>query len=61
MSASALGKDIRREIKKSLNRFISILLIVGMGSGFFIGVKTTAPSMRATADEMFNEQNLMDV
>ena len=35
---SALLKDILREIKKSLGRFLSILLIVGLGGALYFFV-----------------------
>lgn len=54
-------KDILREIKKSRNRFLSILAIVAIGSGFFVGVKVTCPDMEWTAENYFRDQHLMDV
>ena len=53
-------KDIFREIRKSIGRFLSILLIVAAGVGFFVGVKATAPSMYLTANNYFGRQHLMD-
>ena len=61
MRKSALLKDSVREISKSFSRFFSIVLIMFMGVGFFVGVKATAPSMRNTADRYFDETNLMDL
>ncbi len=55
-----LLKDSLREIKKSFGRFISILLIVGLGVGFFSGIKATAPDMKMTGDKYFDDYNLMD-
>lgn len=60
MSASLLT-DILRAIRKSFNRFISIIAIVALGAGFFVGVRVTVPSMRKTAQEYFRENNLMDL
>lgn len=57
----AVKKDTIREIKRTFNRFISILVIVGMGAGFFVGVKATAPSMMQTAEDYYNAYNLMDL
>jgi putative ABC transport system permease protein len=56
----ALIKDIYREIKRSTGRFLSIMLIIAAGVGFFVGVKATAPSMHTTAERYFNENSLMD-
>ena len=60
MAKTALRKDIFREIRKTLARFVSILCIVGLGAGFFTGVKAAVPSMRHTADLYYNEYGLLD-
>lgn len=57
----ALNSDLKREIKRSWSRFISIMMIIALGVGFFVGVKATSPSMKKTADSYFNESQLMDV
>ena len=49
------------EIKKSLNRFLSIFLIVAMGVSFYSGIQASAPDMRATGDAYFDESSLMDL
>lgn len=61
MKISALVKDTYREILRSRERFISILLITFLSVGFFVGVKATAPSMRATAENYFKSASLMDL
>lgn len=57
---NGLVKEFWREIKGSINRFISILLIVFLGVGFFVGVKAASPSMKYSADKFFRSNNLMD-
>ena len=57
---TALLKNTFREIKNTKARFISILLIVALGVGFFVGVKTTSPSMKQMAIDYYNDNNLMD-
>lgn len=57
----ALTKDIFKEIWKTRSRFLSILLIVMLGSGFFAGVKSTCPNMKDTAEKYFKDQNLFDL
>ena len=57
----AFRKDTFRTIRKTLNRFCSILLIVAIGVGFFAGVRATGSDMRNTADAYFTEQNTMDL
>lgn len=57
----ALQKDTLREIKKSRNRFLSIVAIIALGICFFVGVKTTGPSMKHTVSEYYQNQQLMDM
>ncbi len=61
MKLSTLVKDTCREMLRSRERFISIALITFLSVGFFVGVKATAPSMRATAENYFNASSLMDL
>ncbi len=61
MKKRALRKDFHVEIKKSLNRFLSIFFIVALGVAFFSGIQSSAPDMRATGDMYFDESNLMDI
>ncbi len=61
MKLTAFRKDIRREFRKSLSRFLSITIIICLGVGFFCGMKATAPTMVRTAQDYFCEQNLMDL
>ncbi len=49
------------EIKTSLNRFLSIFLIVALGVAFFAGLRATNPDMRLTADHYYDAGNLMDI
>lgn len=57
---TALFKNIFREIKNTKARFISILMIVALGVGFFVGVKSTSPSMKQMAVDYYEDTNLMD-
>lgn len=58
---TALLKDGVREIKYSYKRFISILLIVLLGVGFFAGLRSASPDMKHTLDVYFDDLNVMDV
>src|SRR5699024_6985350 len=58
---TALIKDSLKEIQKGFKRFISILLIVLLGVGFFAGIKATSPDMKKTLDEYFDEKNVNDI
>lgn len=54
-------KDIFREIKISLGRFLSILCIVAIGVAFFAGIKASAPDMKNSADTYFDNYNVQDI
>lgn len=58
---TALLKDGIKEIKNSYKRFISILLIVLLGVGFFAGLRAASPDMKDTLDEYFDKLDVMDI
>lgn len=58
---SAYRTDTLRSIKRTLSRFISIIAIVALGTSFFVGFKAAYPDMIDTAEEYFEENNLMDI
>ena len=53
----ALHKDTLKEIINTKKRFISILLIVLLGVGFFAGIKVTSPDMQKIVDNYFDDTN----
>ena len=57
----ALLKDCFKEIIKGFKRFLSILLIVLLGVGFFAGIKATSPDMKLTLDTYFDDKNVFDI
>lgn len=57
----AIHKNILREIQKTKSRFLSILAIIALSTGFFTGVKTAGPSMMKTGLHYFETNNLMDL
>ena len=57
----ALKKDFRMEVRKSLNRFLSILFIVALGVAFYSGIQSSSPDMNITEDSYFDDSNLMDI
>lgn len=61
MKKRALKKEFYMEIRKTLNRFLSILLINALGVAFFAGVRASRPDMRLSADAFFDESSLMDL
>ena len=58
---NVLLKEIFREIAKSRNRFLSILAIVAVGTGFFAGIKAATPDMKETARRYFAAQQMYDM
>jgi len=61
MPPRALLIDALREIRRYPARFLSILTIVAIGAGLFVGIKGAAPDMKYTADQYYDRQNMMDV
>lgn len=57
----SLLKDSIRQIKNNFKRFLSILLIVLLGVGFFAGIRAASPDMKEAVDKYFDEQNMMDI
>lgn len=57
----AQRKDFFREIKKSLNRYLSILFIVALGVAFYAGIRSSEPDMQLSADAYFDQTRLMDI
>lgn len=56
-----LVKESMMEIKVSRKRFISILLIVMLGVGFFAGIKATSPDMKKTIDKYMKKTDMYDI
>ena len=58
---NAINKDFFREIKYTLNRYVSILLIVALGVAFLAGIRATCPDMKLTLDHYLDEADYMDL
>jgi len=56
-----LSKQSFKSILNNYKRFISIMLIVLLGVGFFVGIKVSAPNMRKSANKYFIDNNLYDI
>ena len=55
-----LGTDSRREIRSTLNRYLSILVLAALAVAFLSGLRTAAPDMQYTADKYYDRTHLMD-
>ena len=58
---SAFNKDLARSVAHSLGRFLAIAGIVALGTGFYAGLRMTAPDMKLSADLFYDGTKLMDV
>ncbi|HIW75770.1 MULTISPECIES: ABC transporter permease [Gordonibacter] len=58
---SAFNKEVARSITHSLGRFLAIAAIVALGTGFYAGLRMTAPDMKLAADAFYDGTKLMDV
>ncbi len=57
----AYATDTMRSIKKTISRFISIVAIVALGSGLFVGLNSVSTDMTESADTYYKKNNLMDL
>ncbi|MCL2532033.1 MAG: FtsX-like permease family protein [Oscillospiraceae bacterium] len=57
----ALFRDTLRSMRRTLPRFISIVIIVALGVGFFTGLRAVSPGMRAAAYNFFADLHLADI
>ena len=60
MVKSQLRKSTFREIKSSMGRFLSIMAIIGLGVGFFAGLKIAKQAMVETMDGYLAEHTFYD-
>lgn len=57
----ALLREIVRTIFRTKSRFLSLIIIIALGAGIFVGTKAAVPDMKETAKAYFTENNLMDL
>ncbi|MGN0482127.1 MAG: FtsX-like permease family protein [Lachnospiraceae bacterium] len=61
MKKRALKRDFYMELRKTWNRFVSILLIVVLGVAFFSGIRASEQDIRLSLDQYFDEKKLFDI
>lgn len=54
-------KDLLRTVRKTMGRFLAILAIIALGSGFLAGLRCTTSAMTATAQRYVDAQALFDL
>ncbi|MDR2646732.1 MAG: hypothetical protein LBB67_01200 [Oscillospiraceae bacterium] len=57
----ALFRDTMRAIRKTMSRFVSIVIIVALGVGFYAGLKAVSPDMKAAANDFYDDLALSDI
>ena len=55
-----LNTDAIREIRGTMNRYLSILVLAALAVAFLSGLRTAAPDMQYTADNYYDRTHLMD-
>ena len=55
-----LYKNSLLKIRKSFGRYLSLLIIIMVGVGFYAGIQATAPDIVGVADGYFRDYGLMD-
>ena len=58
MKKNIMGKNLRQSIRKSLGRYIAIVLIIALGAGMFVGLLSTKADMVATAQSFTDQHNM---
>ena len=58
---NALSKDMFREIKNTLGRFFSLLIISALGASSVVGIQAASIDMQNIADKTYKEHNLYDI
>lgn len=56
-----LLKNTIRKIKKSFGRYLSLVIIILLGVGFYTGITTSIPDIKDKQKEYYDEMNLADL
>ena len=57
----AYNKDSLKMFKNNFFRFISIVLIIVLGTAFYVGMNSISPAMEKKAEKYLKEQNVFDI
>lgn len=61
MRRSMMRRNLRRSIYKSLGRYVAIAMIIALGAGIFVGLRSTKMDMVATGQAYTDQQNMFDL
>lgn len=56
-----LIKNSLKKIKKSFGRYLSLVLIIFIGVGFYTGIIESIPNIKRVQTDFYNEKNAMDI
>ena len=56
-----LIKNSLKKIKKSFGRYLSLVLIIFIGVGFYTGIIESIPNIKRVQTEFYNDKNTMDI
>lgn len=56
-----LFRNMLRKIKKSFGRYISLMLIIAIGVGFYAGIIVSVPNIKRVQSQYYDDMNLMDI
>ena len=56
-----LLKNSLKKIKKSFGRYLSLVLIIFIGVGFYTGIIESIPNIKRVQTNFYNEKNTMDI
>ena len=61
MKRNMLRRNLRRSILKSFGRYVAIAMIIALGAGMFVGLRSTKSDMVATGQAYMDEQHMFDL
>ena len=61
MKHNAMGANLRQSIRRSLGRYIAIMMIIALGGSIFVGLRMTKTDMVATGQAYVDRQNMFDL
>ena len=56
-----MRRNLRRSILKSFGRYVAIAMIIALGAGMFVGLRSTKSDMVATGQAYMDEQHMFDL
>ncbi len=61
MKKNAMRKNLTQSIRRSLGRYLAIVMIIALGASMFVGLLMTKSDMVATGQKYMDEQNMFDL